>query len=107
LWEEVRAVEISPTVTGVVRRRLEEADEYRLLQGFQGYATSLAARRDQPELGDAMEDFGTIVQRYLAAKGRQFTEEVKRKQVRHLSVAVPLPDQDDARLPPSLGECDS
>jgi hypothetical protein len=91
----------------VVRRRLEEADEYRLLQGFQGYATSLAARRDQSELGEAMEDFGTIVRRYLAAKGREFTQEVKRKQARHLSVAVPLPGQDDASLSPSLGEFDS
>jgi hypothetical protein len=107
VWQEIRGVEISPTVTGVVRRRLEEADEYRLLQGFQGYATSLAARRDQSELGEAMEDFGTIVRRYLAAKGREFTQEVKRKQARHLSVAVPLPGQDDASLSPSLGEFDS
>jgi hypothetical protein len=87
----------------VVRRRLEEADEYRLLQGFQGYATSLAARRDHPELGDAMEDFGTIVQRYLAAKSRQFTEEVKRKQVRHLSVAVPLHGSRRCTPPPLPG----
>jgi hypothetical protein len=107
VWEEIRSIEISPTVTGVVRRRLEEADEYRLLQGFQGYATSLAARRDQSELAEAMEDFGTIVRRYLAGKGREFTEEVKRKQVRHLSVAMPLRDQDEARVPPSLGECES
>jgi hypothetical protein len=35
-----------------------------------------------------MEDFGTIVRRYLAAKGREFTEEVKRKQARQLAVAV-------------------
>jgi hypothetical protein len=103
LWEEIRAIEISPTVTGVVRRRIEEADEQRLLQGFQGYATSLAARRDQQQLGEVMEDFGTIVRRYLAAKGREFTEEVKRKQARQLAVAVAggRSQEAESSLPPT------
>jgi hypothetical protein len=107
VWEEIRAVEISPTVTGVVRRRLEEADEQRLLQGFQGYATSLAARRDQRELSEAMEDFGTIVRRYLAAKGREFTEEVRRKQARQIAIAVPSAGQHGTTLPAPLADLES
>jgi hypothetical protein len=58
-------------MTGVVRRRLEEANELRLLQGLQGYATSLAARRDRQELGDALEDFERLVSLYLESRGRR------------------------------------
>ena len=90
LWEEIRAIQIKPTMTGVVRRRLEEANELKLLEGFQGYATSLAARRDHKDLGDAMDDFGTLVRSYLASRGRGFTEEVRRKQSRQLSVTALL-----------------
>lgn len=61
-------------MTGVVRRRLEEANELKLLQGLQGYATSLAARRDREHLGDAMDDFATLVSRYIELRGRGFTE---------------------------------
>jgi hypothetical protein len=37
LWREVQAVTISPAVSGVVRRRLHQATEERLVQGLQGY----------------------------------------------------------------------
>jgi hypothetical protein len=92
VWEEVRAVRIVPTMTGVVRRRLEEASEARLLQGLQGYATSLAARRDRQQLVEAMEDFGTLVSDYLASRGREFAEEVRRKRARQLGVTAFLED---------------
>jgi hypothetical protein len=88
VWEEIRRIRIAPGMTGVVRRRLQEADELRLVQGFQGYASSLAARRDHLELGDAMEDFGTLLQRYLESRGREFTKEVARKQSRQLGVTT-------------------
>jgi hypothetical protein len=88
VWEEIRTIRIVPSMTGVVRRRLEEANELRLLQGLQGYATSLAARRDRQELGDALEDFERLVSRYLESRGRRFTEEVKRKRARQLGVTA-------------------
>ena len=44
-WQEIREIRIAPTMTGVVRRRIEQASELKLLQGIQGYATSLAAAR--------------------------------------------------------------
>jgi len=88
VWKEIRRIQIAPGMTGVVRRRLQEADELRLVQGFQGYASSLAARRDRLELGDAMEDFGTLLQRYLESRGREFTQEVARKQSRQLGVTA-------------------
>lgn len=93
VWEGIRAIRIVPTMTGVVRRRLEEATELRLLQGLQGYATSLAARRHRRQLAEAMEDFGMLVGDYLASRGRAFTEEVRRKQGRHLGVTAFLDDR--------------
>lgn len=85
-WEEVRAVRISPTMTGVVRRRIEQASELRLVQGIQGYATSLAAVRGHDQRDEAMTDIGTAIHSYLAMKGLVFEDEVSRKRSRHLSV---------------------
>lgn len=41
VWEVVQDVRISPTECGVIRRRVEEANELQLVQGLNGYATSL------------------------------------------------------------------
>ena len=92
MWEEIRAIGIVPTMTGVGRRRLEEANELKLLQGLQGYATSLAAQRDRQLLADALEDFGTLITRYLASRDRKFTDEVRHKQARQLGVSPFLED---------------
>ncbi len=85
-WEEVREVRIAPTMTGVVRRRIEQASELKLLQGIQGYATSLAAARGCDRRDHAMTDIGTLIPRYLAEKGLTFESEVARKRARRLSV---------------------
>ena len=85
-WEEVRAVRIAPTMTGVVRRRIEQASELRLVQGIQGYATSLAAVRGHEGRDEAMKDIGSLIPHYLAERGLVFEDEVSRKRARHLSV---------------------
>jgi hypothetical protein len=88
VWEEIRQIRIAPTVTGAVRKRLLQASELRLLQGLQGYATSLAALRNRPARGEALEDIGHLVDRYLASRGRQFEGEVRRKQQRQMTVTA-------------------
>jgi hypothetical protein len=85
-WQEIRDVRISPTMTGLVRRRIEQASELRLLQGIQGYATSLAAARGRNRRDQAMTDIGTLIDRYLASKGLVFEGEVSRKRSRRMSV---------------------
>ena len=85
-WEAIRAVRIAPTMTGLVRRRIEQASELKLLQGIQGYATSLAAVRGRNRRDQALTDIGTLIDRYLAAKGLVFEGEVLRKRARRLSV---------------------
>lgn len=73
-------------MTGVVRRRIEQASELKLLQGIQGYATSLAAVRGREQLQAAMTDIGTLIPRYLTERGLAFEGEVLRKRARRLSV---------------------
>ena len=85
-WEEVRAVRIAPTMTGVVRRRIEQASELKLVQGIQGYATSLAAVRGQEQRDDAMKHIGSAIVSYLGSKDLTFENEVIRKRERHLGV---------------------
>ncbi len=86
VWEEIRAVRIAHTMTGIVRRRIEQASELKLLQGIQGYATSLAAVRGRSERDHALTDIGTLIDQYLAAKGLVFESEVLRKRARRLGV---------------------
>jgi len=88
VWEEIRRIRIAPTATGVVRRRLVQASELRLLQGFHGYATSLAALRHQPERHEALADIGRLLDQYLASRGRRFEGEVRRKQDRQMFVTA-------------------
>jgi hypothetical protein len=85
-WKEIQAVRIAPTMTGVVRRRIEQASELRLVQGIQGYATSLAAARGHEGRDEAMKDIGSLIPHYLAERGLVFEDEVSRKRARRLSV---------------------
>lgn len=85
-WEEVRAVRISPTMTGVVRRRLEQASELKLVQGIQGYATSLAAVLGEEDRDDAMRHIGMAIFSYLGSRDLTFEDEVTRKRDRHMGV---------------------
>ncbi len=39
-----------------------------------------------------MEDFGSLLQRYLESRGREFTKEVTRKQSRQLGVTAHVDD---------------
>ncbi len=77
---------ISPTMTGVVRRRIEQVSELKLVRGIQGYATSLAAVRGHEQPDNAWADIRALTFRYHADKGLVFEDEVSRKQARRLSV---------------------
>ena len=73
-------------MTGVVRRRIEQASELKLLQGLQGYATSLAAARGRDGYAEAMADVRTLIPHYLDEHGLTFEAEVFRKRARRLGV---------------------
>lgn len=95
-WREVAAVEVAPEACGVVRRRIAEAAEARIVSGLQGYVTSWAALRESYGLHTTMEAVGPILDRYLAQRGRTFEAEVRRKRARLLSVTELLDGQEAA-----------
>ena len=92
LWQEIQAIEVAPSSTGVVRCRLEQATLQRIVQGLWGYVTSLAALRDRLQLEDALHELRTQLEHYMATKERSFQAEVSRKRARRLGVTAFLED---------------
>ena len=81
-------IEVAPSCTGVVRRRLEQATLERIVQGLWGYVTTLAVLCDRPELEDALLEVRRHLELYIAAKQRSFRAEVARKRARRLRVTA-------------------
>jgi hypothetical protein len=73
----------------VVRGRIAQAEELRLVQGGLGYLTSWAALTNHRELDGALEAIRPVLARYLESKDSTFRDEVKRKQDRRLEVSAP------------------
>jgi hypothetical protein len=96
VWSQLRSAVLAPTSTGIVRQRIDEASEERVVRGLMGFVTSLAALRGHHEAGEAFADAQPLVLRYLAARDRDFVGEVRRKQSRLLSVTAPVPDPEVA-----------
>jgi hypothetical protein len=93
LWDEVQAVGIAPDMCGVVRKRLVQAAEERIVQGLQGYLSSWAALRGTRHLGVTLEAARPVLERYIASRGRTFEGEVRRKRARFMSVTAFLGDE--------------
>jgi hypothetical protein len=89
VWREVQAIALAPASVDVVRGRLAQAEELRLVQGALGYLTSWAALANGRELDATLEAIRPILTRYLESKGSTFRDEVKRKRDRRLEVSVP------------------
>jgi hypothetical protein len=87
VWEAIQAIELAPRQVDVVRQRLREAEEERLIQGGLGYLTSWAALRGQRELNDTLETIRPILTRYLERRGSTFRDEVRRKLERRQDVS--------------------
>jgi hypothetical protein len=85
LWTALReAVQGSPC-SELVRERKEAASRLRLLRGFVGYATSLAACDDQvDDVEEALREVVPEVQAYLARKGTTFDDVVTVKRERRV-----------------------
>lgn len=92
LWQQIQVIEVAPSCTGVVRRRLDQATLERIVQGLWGYVTSLAALRDCSELDDALLELRRQLEHYMTTKERSFQAEVLRKRARRLAVTAFLDD---------------
>jgi hypothetical protein len=86
VWRAIREVEIGSPVSGLVRRRVREANHLRLVQGYVGYLTSLAAMGHGDQIDKAVASVTPTAEGYLAASGRTFEGVTAHKRERRLAV---------------------
>jgi hypothetical protein len=79
VWTVLRETALGSPCSELVRERREAASRLRLLRGFVGYATSLAACEDVDDLEEALREVAPEVQAYLARKGTTFDDVVAAK----------------------------
>jgi hypothetical protein len=79
VWAVLRQAAIGLPRCELVRERREAAARLRLLRGFVGYATSLAACGEDDDLEVALREVVPEVQAYLARKETTFEDVVVRK----------------------------
>lgn len=88
VWGDLRKAWIGAPRCELIRERLRDAAEKRLVQGLVGYASSLEALDDRLDLtGVVMRDV-PAARRYLTEKGEPFSEIVKRKRNSRLESRV-------------------
>lgn len=88
VWSDLRAAQIGSPRSDLVRDRIRAAAEQRLVRGFVGYATSLAAMgsaRDLEATGVLARDV-PAARRYLAKRGVRFGEIAEGKRQRRLEL---------------------
>jgi hypothetical protein len=88
IWEEVRAIQIVPRMTGLVRTREKELSEERTLRLMQGCLTSLAALHGCWSFAEACERAGPLVAAQFEERGRSFTAMARDKAARRIGVTV-------------------
>lgn len=79
-WLELSRVSIGLRENGLIRRRIRDAQEGRLVAGATGYFTSLAAVHDVREMDAALELLEERVADHLDQRGLTFAQAVARKQ---------------------------
>lgn len=87
VWEDVQAIRLAPSELGVVRGRVSDAAEERLLSGATGYLSSLAGRHDEWQgLAGTLEHIRPILVRYLESRGRTWEALVAAKRAKRMEI---------------------
>ncbi len=87
LWEDVQAIRLAPSELGVVRGRVSDAAEERLLSGATGYLSSLAGRHDEWQgLTGTLEHIRPILVRYLESRSRTWDALVAAKRAKRMEI---------------------
>jgi hypothetical protein len=86
LWAELRAVEIGSPCGELVRERLRDAEEARLVALFTGCASSLAARGYGSNLPETLRRAIPAAEGHLRKKGRGFERIAAHKRERRLAL---------------------
>jgi len=85
-WEALRAVCMGMPRSALVRERVRTADERRLVRGFAGYASSLAAAWSDDDLDEVLRRAAPQVRRYLNERGTCFTDVARAKRRRRIGL---------------------
>lgn len=86
LWEELSRVGIGFPCDELVRVRVRDAEETRLVALFTGCASSLAARGYGSHLSDTLRRAMPAAERHLQKKGRSFERIAAHKRERRLAI---------------------
>lgn len=87
VWTQLRGAVIGSPCSELVRERIRGADERRLIRGFAGFASSLAAAwSDDDDLADTLRRAGPAVRRYLGERGTTFREVSHEKRRRRIGL---------------------
>lgn len=83
-WVELRGAQLGEPCNALVRERIRQATERRLLAGWVGYTTSLAALGQETEIHATLRRVEPAAVRYLSERGVVFAELVEQKRQRQL-----------------------
>jgi hypothetical protein len=79
-WRALRGAQMGSPRSGLIRGRIRQDNERRLVAGFVGYASSLAAMSgEEPDLTTALHRAGALSKSYLSERGREFGAVVRGK----------------------------
>ena len=78
-WVVLRSAQLGSPRSGLIRERIRLADERRLVSGFVGYVSSLAAMSSAADVDGAVRRAVPLANRYLDERGTRFSEIVDRK----------------------------
>jgi hypothetical protein len=78
-WVVLRSAQLGSPRSGLIRERIRLADERRLVSGFLGYVSSLAAMSSGSDVDGAVRRAVPLANRYLDERGTPFSEIVERK----------------------------
>ncbi|MHB8571736.1 MAG: hypothetical protein ACYDAY_02095 [Candidatus Dormibacteria bacterium] len=92
-WAAVAAAKIGSPANPLVRKHRLATDEERLLRGWTGYTTSIAALTGTAGLTGTLLHAASAAREHLEHQGTSFDEVVARKRRRREALAGPLEDQ--------------
>lgn len=78
-WCVLRHAPLGSPRSGLIRERIRLADERRLVSGFVGYASSLAAMTGEADVHSAVRRAVPLATRYLHERGTDFSDIVEKK----------------------------
>ena len=79
VWVKLRNAQLGSPRSDLIRERVRLADERRLVSGFLGYVSSVAAMSSGSDVDSAVQGAVPLANRYLNERGTRFSEIVDRK----------------------------